>query len=237
MYFFVAFVSFGQDQIWDKDIGLKYYDRNFILVGEEEAKIHLSFKYKFWEDSNFYFSYSQLLIWDIYTSSFPFVDLNKHPEFFYELPLTQSQFLTLGLYDHISNGVDGPLSRSRDLSFIGWNYYKKLGWADLKFKTRLMGVWATSRNNTDIKNYMGYWNANLKLSEIFGLENDLQIKFNPGSVFNFEKGSVELGYNHKLPFDLFRANIYLQLFQGTNEHILDYNKKVSKIYAGIIIFE
>lgn len=148
-----------------------------------EAKFHLSFKAKVWEDllqnqlqafydkSRFikgvdvWVGYSQMSFWQLYNSAFsaPFRDTNYEPELLfnfrsgYEIPGlagTKLQFFNVG-FNHQSNGRSRPLSRS-------WNrIVGNIGLERGRFNLQVRGWYRlpedeSDDDNPDILRFMGY---------------------------------------------------------------------------------
>ena len=204
--------------------------------------------------------YTQLCFWQLYNSAFssPFRDSNYEPEMLinfrsrYEIPGltgTKLQYFNIGL-NHQSNGRSQPLSRS-------WN--RIIGTVGLErgnFNLLLKAWWRLPEDegeddNPDIIRYMGYGEiiaSYLWEKQRFAimLRNNLRHD-NRGSVqLDWSIPPITLGkwllgsfvaesvLNRYLT-DKF--SLYVQYFNGYGESLIDYNKSINRIGAGLIIAE
>ncbi len=204
-----------------------------------------------------WFAYTQLSFWQIYNTAFsaPFRDLNYEPELLvnfrtdYDILGFKGRFINIG-FNHQSNGRSRPLSRSwnRIVANIGLER-KNL---DLQLKTwyRLPENGDTD-DNTDITHYMGYgelWATYYWEKQRFAimLRNNFR-QNNVGAVqLDWSIPPITLGYLllgsfipkatlEKYLTDKF--SLYIQYFNGYGEGLMDYNKSINRISAGIMIAE
>ena len=205
-------------------------------------------------------AYTQLSFWQLYNSAFsaPFRDINYEPEMLfnfrsrYEIPGlmgTKLQYFNIG-FNHQSNGRSRPLSRS-------WNrIVANVGLEKGDFNLQLKGWYRLPENesdddNPDLLRFMGYgelwltyfWEKqrfavmlrnNLRRENLGAVQVDVSIppitlgKFFLGSVLSPE--TIEKYFTDKF-------SLYVQYFNGYGEGLMDYNKSINRISAGIMIAE
>ena len=231
------------------------YKTNYILLGSYnsvkhsdrkrfETKFQISIKKKLFADifgfkNQLYFGYTQKSFWQTSKKSSPFRETNYAPEFFLNIPHNHNNsFLKsykIGLL-HESNGRGGIYSRS-------WNRIYMQGFFDFKNITVSPRIWyriperkksspldANGDDNPDIWKYLGYGDIKIVIpykKNIFSLT----LKDNLRSSDN--KGSILFDWS----FPVTKSNIYLylQLFSGYGESLIDYNKRNNKIGIGFAI--
>lgn len=198
-----------------------------------------------------WFAYTQLSFWQLYNKAFsaPFRDTNYEPEMLLnfriqqEIPYlteTKLQFINIG-FNHQSNGRSEPLSRSwnRIVANVGFEKYfgpEKKDAFELLIKTwyRLPED-EEEDDNPDLIRYMGYgelWGTLYWKNQRFALmlRNNLRSE-NKGAVQL--EWSIPLSSIHEKLAKNF--SLYVQYFNGYGESLLDYNKSINRISAGIML--
>lgn len=112
------------------------YEPSYFVIGSEpqsNARFQISFKYRLFNPKNaidtgihndFYLGYTQRSLWDLSSSSMPFIDTTYNPSFFWhreKLWQKERQDFYLGLntgIEHASNGKSGEASRSLNDLYI-----------------------------------------------------------------------------------------------------------------------
>lgn len=206
-----------------------------------EAKYQLSVKTKVAEDlfdtnADLWFGYTQQSHWQVYNedNSHPFRASDYMPEIFVTQPVTaelpfngQLRMIGAGLMHH-SNGEDDPLSRS-------WNkMYLMAGaeWGDLtvipRFSKRLETEKDKDDDNPDIEDFYGF--GDVKVFYPLDDKNNIAgtFRLNPSTG----KGAVQVDYTHELDNGV---SMYLQLFHGYGESIIDYNHEDTTVGVGIML--
>ncbi|PIE47213.1 MAG: phospholipase [Gammaproteobacteria bacterium] len=206
-----------------------------------EAKYQLSVKTKVAEDlfdtnADLWFGYTQQSHWQVYNedNSHPFRANDYMPEIFVTQPVTAElpfngrlRMLGAGLMHH-SNGEDDPISRS-------WNkMYLMAGaeWGDLtvipRFSKRIENEKNENDDNPDIEDFYGFGDV-----QVFYPLDD---KNNLAGMFRISpstgKGAVQVDYTHELDNGV---GIYLQLFHGYGESIIDYNYEDTTVGVGVML--
>ena len=207
-----------------------------------ELKLQVSVKTKVAEDlfnthSDLWFGYTQQSHWQVYNedNSRPFRATDYQPEIFITQPVTASlpfngrlRMLGAGLIHH-SNGEDDPLSRS-------WNRAYVMAGAEWNKLTLVPKFWArinarTNNKPDDNPNISEHWGIG-ELRAYYDLDkkNSISgmIRGNPST----QKGAVELEFIHQLDNNV---NVYLQVFHGYGESIIDYNHKDTAVGMGIML--
>lgn len=182
--------------------------------------------------SYLYLYYTQKVFWNVLQESLPMTDLNFNPGVGLAKPLFYKNRyigkLSLQL-EHESNGRDSIQSRS-------WN--KVTFGANILVDDNLMihgKVWipiVDSDNNRDILKYCGIYQVGTQV-----MTNDRRWKF--GVILVKRKGwkpnynvTGEVSYRFTRKADW---SLYMQLYSGYGEGLLDYNVYHSQIRAGIVI--
>ncbi|WP_274571033.1 phospholipase A [Neisseria leonii] len=206
-----------------------------------ESKMQLSFKSKLMEDvfasrADVWFAYTQKSDWQIFNQgrkSAPFRNTDYQPELFVTQPVTAElpgggRLRVLGLgYVHQSNGQSRPDSRS-------WNRVYAMAGMEWGRLTVLPRVWvrtdtgpASSDDNPDITDYMGY--GDMRLQYRFNGKQTLSalLRYNPASG----KGAVEAAYAAPLKG---KMKAYIRAFHGYGENLMDYNHKQTGVGIGLM---
>lgn len=223
------------------------YEPMYFIAGWEDPKIkfQLSLKFKLfgveessaWRFMNgFYFSYTQLSLWDISADSSPFDDSNYMPEFFYFYDTKKkigpvSQITLQGGLEHMSNGQDGADSRSANIVYIRPSF--RIGDTDKLNFVIAPKAWAyigSLSDNPDLADYAGY--VSLRASVNFGKGLSLMGIFHMGDDWDHFGTELNLTYplDKLLKFDAF---FMVQYFTGYGESLLDYNQSASALRLGI----
>ncbi len=229
------------------------YQPTYFIAGIDptDAKLQLSFKYRFINESSqlaerhewlkgFYFAYTQLSLWDLSSESLPFEDTNFLPELFYQfndvnLPLLNAAShadLQLGLL-HESNGRDGDDSRSLNIAYIEPAMHFNLddGY-QLSLTPRLWAYVGSRSGNENIRTFRGNASLTATLGRRDGFQLEAYMRGNPGSG----KGAVQLDFTYPLTrFTRETLGVYLhaQLFRGFGESLLDFDQRDTRFRIGL----
>ena len=214
-----------------------------------EAAFQLSFKAKVWQDAlgtatDVWIAYTQRSFWQVYDveGSAPFRETDYEPELLlsYRLRLdllgVTARFVQLGV-NHQSNGQTEPLSRSWNRVVAG------LGLERGRFSLLVKGWWrvpesAAEDDNPRISDYLGY-------GEVWGYycrsRHRLAFMLRDNLAFDRNRGAVQLEW----AFPIFRPTWptpaqlggYVQWYLGYGESLLDHDRRVNRVGAGIAIAE
>ncbi len=206
-----------------------------------ELKFQFSLKSKvaqdlFDTDADMWVGYTQQSHWQVYNedNSRPFRATDYMPELFLTQPVKASlpfggqlRMLGAGAIHH-SNGEDDPLSRS-------WNRIYLMGGAEWGNLTVVPRVWkrvqtkATSQDdNPDIEDFYGYGDLTLSYDLDDGRRLSGTFRYNPST----SNGSAQVDYIY--PMDN-KINLYMNLFHGYGESLIDYNHKDTTVGIGIML--
>ena len=183
-------------------------------------------------NSYLYFYYTQKVFWSILEESLPMTDLNFNPGIGLAKPLySDGRYIgKLKLQiEHESNGKDSISSRS-------WNRIS--AGANIIVDNTLMihgKVWIPiidGENNKDILDYCGIYQVGTQVMS----ENQKWT----GSVTLVKRRGWKLNYNviAEISYRFSKRSdwsIFAQYYCGYGEGLLNYNRHVSKIRAGIVI--
>lgn len=215
---------------------------SYFIFGKENLKMQFSAKYRVAKNYNLYLGYTQVMLWDIYSQSAPFDDINYNPEIFYRLIEGDTKFIRSidAGYLHTSNGEDGDKSRSMERVFLTTNIATNIGRNNLLGELRLQNIYSKSSGNKDIVDHMGFWEIKLIVTHVMVHETqrlDIEYRFFAGkSIVNLGRGGRELGLIYRLGSENFNPAFYLQYYSGYAETLLHYNSKISQVRLGLLLF-
>lgn len=219
-----------------------YYHPTYFIFGKDDLKLQFSGKYRVANNFNLYLGYTQKMLWSIYYTSQPFKDINYNPEIFYRLVDDKNNVLkSLDLgFIHTSNGKDSDASRSLSRVYVKTNLVANLGRHNLIWNLMFYQFVSKEENNSDIKEYMGFWDLSLYLTDLIVYNNSrLNFEFRifaGDKVFNINKGGRSFGLVYDLGSQNFNPQIYLQYYSGHVESLLDYNKTSDQLRLGLLLF-
>lgn len=212
-----------------------YADTNSHKAKNTETEFQFSVRFDFARDilglnEIYSFAYTQRSYWQFYSDSAFFRESNYMPEFFVFFPISEPndkkfvKAFRIGVA-HESNGRGGFEERS--WNYVNGSVFFKYGalFSELK-------LWARLPDKTDYNPKLidytghGYLKFMLPYKKHFA---DMKLKYN----FN-NKGSVELNYSYPVfgRDDLF---LYIKLFNGYGESLIDYDNHIKKLGIGFSI--
>lgn len=226
----------------DTELAKLYRDvPNYGLLGRPQTKIQFGFKLKLFSTINLYLSYSQLILWDFFSESSPFTDVNYHPSLFHRFYLNSYRTSALDViaYEHESNGQSGGQSRSWDRS--GVRFYQTLQLGTETHGTFSLRAWFPyhlDTTNRDLIRFRGVSELTLSVSGFLGPSlalSELILRVYPaGSTrINPLQGAQELTLMLRRTSGGLLANMVFQIFHGYAEGLLDYRQSVLGIRGGI----
>jgi phospholipase A1 len=214
----------------------KHDDRNAV-----EASFQISFKKTIVKNISplgfgIGIAFTQAAWWQLYAFSNPLRDINFGPEFYVNFPLSQNPGGTALLFHgikaaaaHKSNGQIGNDNRSWNRVYleapisIGWFLFIPRVWWSF------VGI-GNDFSEKDIPRYMGMcdltivsqWNRHVL--RVYGRSN-----------FNFKNMKAAFRLDYSYPIAATGFYFYLQYFLGYGESLIDYNRPVNKIGAGLAL--
>jgi len=221
---------------------LDYYKPLYFIFGND-TKVQVSLKYtlyNFDDNHNFYFAYSQYMFWDLFEYSSPFREINYNPEFFYiyNKPIKHLDYIQISPYEHLSNGRDGIETRGVDKFYsivqISTQTYFNFG-----MNYKLFGYYRIEKENKYIKEYVG--NSEIKFfvnlieekGDYFTDKEEIYIKFfTTPNKLKFH--SYETGFKIRILNEWIAPYFFINYYSGFGESLIDYDKKVKSLRAGII---
>lgn len=238
----------------------------FILNGlppNEHAQMKYQISAKFpvveFSDYHLYFSYTQKSFWDIGKTSMPFEETNYNPEIFISHPVDwpadrnfKLHDVTLGLFEHESNGLAGPDSRSWNRSYVassfGLESRKALEETKALIRYRfLMSVklWiaysqndqnkyleSIGRGDEEFSDYSGRGEISASLRDILLPKNQIDFKTRILQAWNHE--AYEIGYHQNIPKTNFF--LYAQYWYGYGESLLRFAELDRRFKIGLSFF-
>ncbi|MCW8896304.1 MAG: phospholipase A [Sulfurimonas sp.] len=215
--------------------GGDYADTNGHEAKNTETEFQFSVKYDFITDI-FHFgeiysvAYTQKSFWQFYSNSAFFRESNYNPEFFVTFPTSELsdgrliKAVRVGIA-HESNGRG--LDEERSWNYISGSLFMqyKMLFAELKLWARLPDI---TDYNHDLIDYMGhgYLKFRLPYKKHFA---DLKLRHNFKN-----KGSAELNYSYPV-FGGDNLFLYVKLFNGYGESLIDYDNHIKKFGIGFSI--
>ncbi len=219
----------------------------YVVAGsgtDTDVKIQLSFQYQLfgradesptsWLDG-FRFAYTQRIFWDVPADSQPFRDVSYQPELFYryDLPgeLWGGHVGARAGFLHESNGKGGPDSRGYQYLYIQPQIAFPVGSYTVSIGPRLAAYVLGRDNNPDIARYRGHQALSLSIGRDDGLKLSTFSRYN----FSTGKGSVDADLTYPVRRLIGRTPLYLvvQGFTGYGEDLLDYNRRQTRVRAGL----
>lgn len=206
---------------------------------ESEFLFELSLKVRLF-DMNLFFAYTQRSFWQIYNASDsrPFRESDYNPELFYRwkprFDACPACGFDLGL-EHESNGQSVPESRSWNrVYFAAYHEWPRTllylkTWYRIPEDKKKTPDDPKGDDNPDIAHYYGYGELRVE-QELFTSKHQLalMLRGNPATG----KGAVELDYS--VPFgDYLYWNVYV--FNGYGDSLIDYDRSVTRIGAGVML--
>jgi phospholipase A1/A2 len=228
----------------DEDRISKHNDLYFI-TGQPNTKVQISLKYKLFSRADLFIAYTQLMFWNIKEESSPFKDVNYNPELFYRIHTRDSGILKsidIGIYEHKSNGRSGADSRAWSRSYVKFNTTSQFNKWTFNWDTKVFALYKFSldKTNMDIGEYMGFWETKVSLVNFFNLTEfidraTLYFAFFSGGKLSesISKGGQELGFKLRLGGGRFNPSLFVQLYHGYNESLLEYNKEFWSYRLGL----
>lgn len=217
---------------------MELYHENYFITGDKEdyAKFQVSAKFALLKhyESGLFLSYTQISFWDIWSASSPFRENNYSPSVFIKSEDFLSDYLNyiqFGMYEHMSNGEDHADNRSIDRGYVEtqWSYGTKL---NIGINAKGLWYYGQAKENKEYASMSKYYTVKFFIS--FGeqteenAKDELYVK-----VSGWNKGYQEYGIiSRKLPF--MNPRLYVQVYHGYLESMINYNKCETKIRAGLI---
>ena len=204
------------------------HDLNYIAVGQDDALMQISFKYRLGLDWNTYLAFTNVVKWDVWEDSSPYDDINFKPEIFYRFTPDPEYLVSVDAgYWHESNGRDEEASRSWDQLFARFNTLFDVKSVALAWKSHLY-LELTTGGNEDIGDYLGWWDTSLYALNVLPTNRfnvDLELFIWSGKDGNpFNRGQFRTGLIYKMDNAVFQPSLYVQYFSGYGEVMIDYDR-------------
>ncbi|WP_457747036.1 phospholipase A [Sulfurimonas sp.] len=220
----------------------------FVKYDNKEAEIQISLKLKVTDNlmglnEKYFMSYTQHAFWQIYTYSAPFRESLYNPEGFVIFPVEDenSMFHLRSVkvaIAHKSNGqpnteevaitspgtVTGNLSKSINYFYTTIRLQHTTLITDITFLAPFPGTDNLS-DNPDLMDYLGY--NEVKFTYFY---NDHMFTLMGRGNIATGKGAVEATYSYPLRKD--KSYLYMKIFSGYVESLIDYNKNITKFAIG-----
>lgn len=246
----------SESRLWGERFALLPHRPNYLMplthmsrdpvVGSQELqrneiKFQLSFKFPltpplFEGRGALFFAYTGQFWWQAFNDdvSSPFRDYGHEPELFYawrpgfSLAGWTARHASLG-FVHQSNGRSGQISRSWNRLFAELTLDRPSGWW-----LSLRPWWRVPEDddddNPEITRFVG--NGELRVGHVGETENwTLTLRRNLGSG---GKGSAQLDWSRPTGFSP-QLRWYVQYFDGYGESLIDYNRRLQRIGAGVML--
>lgn len=221
-----------------------YHHRmNYLITGDPDTKLQLSFKVRPIERVDLFLAYTQLMFWELgQKDSSPFSDLNYNPEMFYRIYKKTGilRGANLGIYEHRSNGRDRSNSRSWDRSYFEVLTEMSFFGSPLRWNTKFFTLYNLDDTNKDIQHTLGFIDAEFALIELFPQwlnDGEFFLRILPGGKLDLRdaRGAQEYGFRFRVPIDRFNPFIYFQIYNGFSESQLFYDENRTTYRIGFSI--
>lgn len=232
------------------------YEPLYFIAGGDypNAKFQISFKYQLFSNTGplarkfpafkgLHLAYTQTSLWDLTSTSKPFVDTSYKPEVFYALQRVDggrwAHWLRLDLQaglQHQSNGKSGADSRSLNVVYFEPTLF--VGNQDEFYFSVAPRVWAylgSLDENPDIKDYYG----NVGVRSTLGWGKGLLLSATGRIGDDANRGALQLDLSYPLMRFLYgnvALYLYAQYFMGYGESLLRYNERTSALRFGFALF-
>lgn len=210
------------------------------ILMKSEAAFQLSIKARLWRDvlgrkMDLWLGYTQRAFWQVYDvdRSAPFREMDHEPELILNLRTRfrvlgfAARFAQIGL-SHQSNGLSRPLSRNwnRIVANVGLEKgplsILVTGWVRVLYKPH-------ANENPGISRFFGYGEVQ---AYYFLKRQRFGLKLRDNLNFRFNRAALQADWS----FPLFaRIGGLLQGYFGYGESLLDFDHRVSRIGAGIVL--
>lgn len=209
-----------------------------------EAELQVSLKMRVGKNllglhESYYASYSHQSFWQIYITSAPFRETNYNPEGFVIFPVSDSSSFKLRSIKlaiaHKSNGQPNTEDISLNGEPLG-NLSKSINYIYTTFRIQhdtlitdltLLGPLGREVNLSDNPDLMDYWGYS-KIKFTYFYKQHMYTMMLRGN-FQTGKGAAEMTYSYPLQDN---TNLYIKLFTGYAESLIDYNRNLSKASIG-----
>lgn len=209
---------------------------------ESEVVFQFSGKASLWDfgPGIVYFSYSQRSYFQIFNEkkSKAFRESNYNPELFVRLPkffeVLPNWSFDLGL-EHESNGKDLPDSRSYNRLYIAPYWLRGRNALQVKAWWRIPESKDRDANdpqrddNPDLGNYYGY--TELHYRRDIEWRNSLMDLMVRGNI-NTGRGAIQTDFSTDISSV---GSVFVRIFHGYGESLIDYNRSVSRIGVGLAL--
>ena len=200
-----------------------------------ETKFQLSLKKPishnfFGFEETFYFGYTQISYWQLYSDSSPFRETNYKPEFFVTIPYGKRDKTALKGFKtgflHESNGQGEEESRS-------WNRIYLESYFQYKNLFIIPRVWyrieEKDDDNPDIEDYLGYGDLTFMYPY---KEHNFKLMFRNNLKSKDNRGFAQLDWT--FPFFGSKNTFgHIQISNGYGDSLIDYDKDITRINFGI----
>jgi outer membrane phospholipase A len=227
------------------------YEPLYFVAGGDypNAKFQISFKYQLFSNTGplvkilpavkgLHIAYTQTSLWDLTSTSKPFVDTSYKPEVFYVMRRVDgghwADWLRLDLQaglQHQSNGKSGADSRSLNVAYFEPTLV--VGDENRFHFSLAPRIWAYVGGldeNPDIKDYYG----NVGVRSTLGWGRGLLLSATGRLGDDANRGSIQLDLSYPLMRFLYGnvgLYLYAQYFLGYGESLLRYNERSSALFA------
>lgn len=208
-----------------------------------EAQLQVSLKLMLFSDifglnERYYVAYTQQAFWQLYIDSSPFRESLYSPEAFAEFPIEDEdsilrlRSLTFG-YTHESNGQPNTEGITFSTEQTLHNLSRSINYLYVTLRTQhealisdftLIAPISDLSDNPDIMDYRGY----AKVKFTYFLRQHMFTLMGRGNFSTF-KGAMEGTYSYPLIKD---TNLYIKIFNGYGESLIDYNNNFTKYSIG-----
>jgi phospholipase A1 len=227
---------------WSED----YKGRETEIVFQLSAKLRIL-------GSRVFIGFTQISFWQAYNAdaSSPFRDTNYNPEVFYRLAPDNGGYPRWGFdfgYEHQSNGRSRPLSRSWDRLYVAAYHPTERSLYYLKAWYRIpedecpidengrREEWCrddpSTDDNPDITDFLGHVEFHYR-RRLSAAAKPQQLHLMARGNLSTGKGAISLDFTH--PAKTKNLHWFALLYHGYGESMLDYDRSITRIGAGILL--
>ena len=171
--------------------------------------------------------------------------MNFCPDIFYRYAFSDKSFfktLDFAIFDHDSNGVGHASEHAWSRVYLRSSATTRFSNWSFRWEMKMFVYYNNSiaDANKDIRKYTGFWNTRISFvnhtSDTEFLDRiSMYLEFYPGGTYstNFKYGAQEIGAKVRLGWGKFNPWLFVQIYHGYCESLIDYNKENFSYRIGI----
>lgn len=212
----------------------------YALIGNKEDNFKGQFSFSVdlikLGKTHLYHGFTQTMFWAIFLPGVPISTMDFNPEFFWNLPLNEHNYIDLGLFEHKSNASIGGKHISMDGSYL--RYVNKWHFGDIYFTNvfKYYFIFNTLETNLNIVNYNSFkWRFGIGIINVLDeyIDNkEIYYEANSGGNLNF--WTHWIGIKFRLRMKWYSPYIFVQFRTGYMENLIQYDQYGQSLRVGLL---